>query len=103
MFHPSVVKLMKNDTLLIEWINSIHIHFILTKNLNLDKYLLSIPKNYKRKIKILSFDYNISKINLIPILIYEVIRDVKSSYNTDFIKYIFTLNKINSKLVSNKL
>lgn len=99
MFHPSVVELMKNDTLMVEWINSIHIHFILTKNLNLDKYFLNIPKNYKRKIKVLSFNYNVSNVNLISILIYEIIRDTKSNYNLDFIEYLSTLYRYNIKLI----
>lgn len=99
MFHPSVVELMKNDILMLEWINSIHIHFILTKNLNLDRYFLSIPKDYKRKIKNLSFNYNISKVNLIPILIYEVIRDNKINYDVDFIKYLSILYRYNIKLI----
>lgn len=101
MLHSSVVELMKNDILIIEWINLIHIHFILTKNLNLDKYFLSIPKNYKRKIKTLSYDYNISKVNLIPILIYEIIKKNKKNYDIDFVDYLSTLSKINTNLLLN--
>lgn len=98
MFHPSVVELMRNDTLMLEWINSIYIHFILTKNLNLDRYLLSIPKDYKRKIKTFSFDYNISKVNLISILIYEIVKYNKYNYDVHFIKYLATLYEYNIRL-----
>lgn len=101
MIHQSITELMKNDVSIIEWIDSIHIHYILTKNLNLDKHFLSVPKKYKRKIKTLSYDYHISKVNLIPILIYEVIKQKDKSYDTDFIEYLSTLSKINTNLLLN--
>lgn len=102
MFYAPLVEQIKNDILILDWINSIHIHFIVTKKLNLDQYLLTVPHHYKRKITTLSYDFNISKVNLLPILIYNALEHNKYMYDPYFIKYISTLSKINSSIILSK-
>lgn len=103
VFHPLVVEIMKNDTLILKWIDSIERNYMIKRNLDLDIFILALPKNYTKKIKALSFDYNISKVNLVTILIYNIIKINESKYNRDFIKHIFLLAKFNSSLILSKM
>lgn len=103
VFHPLVIDVIKNDILLMKWIDSIQQNYMIQRNLNLDIFILTLPEHYTRKIKVLSFEYNISKVNLIPILIFYVINNHESKYNSDFIKYISLLAKFNSSLILCKI
>ena len=99
IFNPLLINIMRNDILMTNWINTIYKNFMDTKNLNLDTFILTIPKKYVLIIKQFSFNYNISKVNLIPTLIYNVTKINRNMYKDEFINHISILHKINSSVI----
>ncbi len=90
IFNPLLINIMRNDILMTNWINTIYKNFMDTKNLNLDTFILTIPKKYVLIIKKISFNYNISKVNLIPTLIYNVTKINRNMYKMNLsIIYLF--------------
>lgn len=94
MFHISVINIMKNDESMIKWIESIQLNYLKTGKLNSDKYILTLPKKYIKKIHTLSNKHNIPKTNLIPILLYHIVKSSPNQFYYTFVKHMTLLNKV---------